>query len=200
MSDRRVRLTVDERRTQVVAAASALITERGYHRFSIAELARRCDMTRAGLLHHFPSKEHVLLAVIQHHDLEEAATLAVEESWLDGSTEVRAVLDRIVQRLLERPELVRLYAILGVEALDADHPAHRYFADRHAGFIGAFGPYLGADDRDGAAVALELIAFMDGLQLAWLRDPTLDLHAHWDAFADRVLPRTDPPDHRSQEN
>jgi hypothetical protein len=35
---------------------------------------------------------------------------------------------------------------------------------------------------------VELLAFLDGLQLNWFRDPSIDFTAQWEAFADRFFP------------
>jgi hypothetical protein len=35
--------------------------------------------------------------------------------------------------------------------------------------------------------AIELLAFLDGLQLNWLRDPAIDFLAQWEGFADRFF-------------
>jgi hypothetical protein len=36
------------------------------------------------------------------------------------------------------------------------------------------------------AAAVEVLAFLDGLQLAWLRDSCIDVAAQWELFADRL--------------
>ena len=41
---------------------------------------------------------------------------------------------------------------------------------------------------DPESFAVQVLAFMDGLQLSWLRDPAIDVVAEWEAFADRLFP------------
>ena len=49
----------------------------GYHKGSLRDVADRVGMSQAGLLHHFPSKEHLLEAVLTWRD-EDARVLMGE--------------------------------------------------------------------------------------------------------------------------
>ncbi|MEU4236031.1 helix-turn-helix domain-containing protein [Actinoplanes sp. NPDC026619] len=172
---KRVRLTADVRRAQLVAEATALIARIGYHRFSIKALSEATGLTRAGVLHHVGSKEQLLLDVLALRDERDT-------EGIDPTMPTREILDRIVRRNIEQPEIVRLYTVLAAEALDPAHPAHAYFADRlHTGTT-LFTELLGDHET-----AVEIYAFMDGIQLNWLRDPTIDIWHQWTRFANRLF-------------
>jgi AcrR family transcriptional regulator len=181
MAGKRVRLTADARRAQLVSEATALIARIGYHRFSISALATATGLTRAGVLHHVGSKEQLLLDVLALRDERDGAAMAQLRE-RDPRPSPREVLDAVVRRNLAQPEIVRLYTVLAAEALDPAHPAHDYFARRLHDGIAEMGTLL---DR---SAAVEVYAFMDGIQLNWLRDPTLDLWQLWTRFADALLP------------
>lgn len=174
---RRVRLTADARRAQLVDEATALIARNGYHRFSIKALAEATGISRAGVLHHVGSKEQLLLDVLAARDERDSAAIA------DDSAGARTILDRLVRRNVAQPEIVRLYTVLSAEALDPGHPAHRYFADRFRDGTAQMAALLGDP-----ALAVTVYAFMDGLQLGWLRDPDIDMWARWTRFADALIP------------
>lgn len=178
MAGRRVRLTADVRRSQLVGEATALIARIGYHRFSIKALAEATGLTRAGVLHHVGSKEQLLLDVLALRDERDTAAVG-------AGTPVRVMLDQIVRRNIEQPEIVRLYTVLAAEALDPEHPAHAYFADRFRTSTADLARLLGGDRE----VAVEIYSFMDGVQLNWLRDPTVDMWEQWTRFADAVFAR-----------
>lgn len=181
----RQRLTPGARRSQLITEATRLISELGFRRFTIAELARACGITRAGVLHHFASKEKLLLAVLAARDLNDAEAVLAE---IDvDRAEVRGIFDRVVLRNASQPEIVRLYTVVAAEALDPEHPAHRYFIDRWELAVGWMGQLLEGMARPGRDIAIEIHAFMDGLQLNWLRDPAIDVAAQWAAFADAVF-------------
>lgn len=54
------------RRTQIVEAAVAVITEQGLQNLSLSEIEKRAGMSRGQLTYYFPTKEAILLAVFDH--------------------------------------------------------------------------------------------------------------------------------------
>lgn len=186
MAQRRERLTADVRRAQLVDEATTLISRIGYHRFSIKALAEATGLTRAGVLHHVGSKEQLLLDVLALRDERDHAALWDPFPQLSGQ-DARALLDRIVQRNIAQPEIVRLYTVLSTEALDPQHPAAAYFAKRLRASTADLAELLDGFDRDPIDVAVEIYSFMDGIQLNWLRDPNIDLLAQWTHFADALF-------------
>lgn len=198
MTGRRVRLTADARRAQIVTEATALIARIGYHRFSIKALAEATGITRAGVLHHVGSKEQLLLDVLALRDERDNAVISAARA--DGSApDARAVLDLIVRRNLAQPEIVRLYTVLGAEALDSAHPAHDFFAERLRRSTSALAGMLDGFPRSGEQIAVEIYAFMDGIQLSWLRDPAIDLWQHWTDFADDLFASSGRPGHDARQ-
>jgi AcrR family transcriptional regulator len=62
---RRVRLQVDERRNQVIAAARKLFAVRPYSEVSTTDLAEAAGITRANLHYHFGTKRQLFLEVVR---------------------------------------------------------------------------------------------------------------------------------------
>ncbi|WP_156753587.1 hypothetical protein [Actinokineospora pegani] len=87
----------------------------------------------------------------------------------------------------EQPEIVRLFAVLSVEALQVDHPAHEYFGQRLDRVRDAFRRGLEQWHPEPERTAAQLIAYLDGLQILWLRDPSTPALALWSDCADRLL-------------
>jgi len=81
---------------------------------------------------------------------------------------------------------VRLYVVLGAEAVDPAHPAHRYFADREVRIYHGFEVSL-SWKSNGALAARELMSFWTGLERQWVMNPSVDFLAVWDHFADRFF-------------
>lgn len=188
---RRIRLPAEERREQLLAAATSLIAERGYWALSMQDVADACDLSLTGLLHHFPCKDALLVAVLARHDelevraLDEALGvtqppgLPPESPLIDwDGIDLWTACQALVERNARQPELVRLYAVLEAESLAPDHPAHGYFMERQEHTLALFRHFAGAGE--GAdALARKVLALMDGLQLQWLRDPGLDFAETW---------------------
>ncbi|MDR2566337.1 MAG: TetR/AcrR family transcriptional regulator [Bifidobacteriaceae bacterium] len=184
---KRVRFSGPERRAMILEAATALISARGYNALTLARLAEECEMTNAGMLHYFASKQDLLVAVLDHQDESNERFLA--EIGVDGSTRegARAFMDRLIDRDAGCPEIVRLYTILGAESLDPSHPAHQHLVDRARRIRERAVAMTANWHPDPERFVTMVDSFHEGIQLAWLRDPSIDLRAAWRDFADLVF-------------
>lgn len=187
------------RRQKIVEAAARRFAQEGYHRTALTRIAEDVGITEGGLLHHFRSKKHLLLAVMEHRFSTEA------EWWsrLPGDVGGREILRAMVaatERHLAEPGLIELFVLTSAEAADPASAAHALFAERYERAVDALARQLGAamgngtlrEDTDCRAVARECIAVSDGLQLQWvISGGTLDLagavHTHADRIARTVL-------------
>ncbi len=61
------RLPRDERRGQLLVAASEVFVDRGYHAAGMDEIADRAGVSKPVLYQHFSSKLELYLAVLQRH-------------------------------------------------------------------------------------------------------------------------------------
>ena len=117
-----------ERRDAILAAANEVFATRGFRGASLATIAKRVGMSEPGLLHHFASKEELLLELLklrdQHDDERIAEARAAHAHVLD-------VLLALCRQNEERPGIVRLFTILAAESVDDDHPAHDWFLARY---------------------------------------------------------------------
>ncbi|MGK5518904.1 TetR family transcriptional regulator [Micromonospora sp. URMC 107] len=86
----------DDTRTRILRAALDLFAEHGYQRTPLRQIGERLRLTKAAILYHFPTKEHLLTALIEPlvSDLEallaaaeagppERARATVLEGWVD---------------------------------------------------------------------------------------------------------------------
>ncbi|QIS11669.1 TetR/AcrR family transcriptional regulator [Nocardia arthritidis] len=167
----------DARREQILDVALKTFAENGFRGASLADIATNCGLSQPGLLHHFASKTELLAAVLQRRDEIDARRME-----FDGRLSGVAALERLVQLVeynAHLPGLVRLFTVVTGEAVTIDHPAHEWVVGRYRmletwlvralddGIAdGAIRP-----DTDTAALARQVFAMMDGLQLQWLLDP-----------------------------
>lgn len=56
----------DQRKAQIIRAATDLFAEAGYAGTSLRDVADKCGMTKAALYYHYPDKESLLKAVVEH--------------------------------------------------------------------------------------------------------------------------------------
>lgn len=176
----RTRLVPAERRALIIDVAARQIGERGFNSFTLSRLAEECGLTRAGIEHHFASKEALLIEVLRHRD--DRDQRAVFGSRAPRAVDEQAMwqlLDDLVRRNASQPEIVRLYTILGAEALDSGHPAHEYFLERTRTARLMLSEAARPWHPDPEVFAVQVLGVLDGLQLQWLRDPDLDLLGLW---------------------
>jgi AcrR family transcriptional regulator len=184
-----------ERRDAILAAANEVFAKRGFRGASLATIAKRVGMSEPGLLHHFASKEELLLEVLKLRDQHDDERIAQARAAHAGPLEVVLELCRQNQ---ERPGIVRLFTILAAESVDDDHPAHEWFLARYGDRRAVLADRLANAQRDGdinaaldpESVASQILAMFDGLQLQWLLDPgAVDMTAVFEDFLSRLRPR-----------
>ena len=189
----RVRLTKEDRRARVLAVATNLVGTKGFNNLSLKELAQECGISDAGVLHHFGSKEGLLLELLRERDREDERVLAQEFpgqqlSETRSVEAILAVLRAIVVNNVARPEFVRLFAVLRAEAFVKNHSAHDYFARRDAATLDLFTKLVAPVVPDALATARQVVAAMNGLESQWLlEDLAFDLAAEWDKVAAKLI-------------
>lgn len=67
VSARATRLPREQRRSQLLAAASTVYVSRGYHSAGMGEIAEAAGVSKPVLYQHFPSKLELYLAVLNFH-------------------------------------------------------------------------------------------------------------------------------------
>lgn len=180
------RMTPELRRRQIVEEATRLISQSGFNGVSLAIIAKACGVAKSLVVHYFPSMNHLLAAVLDYRD--ERSFAEIVDSTLPEPTPaaVRAFVTKAVEYNLGQRELIRLHHVLDAEALSADHPAHSYFAERAAN-LRRLHERLLCWKPDPPSAAVQFLAFWDGLERQWLRDPELSVLSIWSDFCDRFF-------------
>src|SRR5688572_22059353 len=55
-------------REKIIQAATELFAQQGFRGAKMSNIAKAADLTEPGLLHHFPSKTHLLMGVLEERD------------------------------------------------------------------------------------------------------------------------------------
>lgn len=166
------------RRESIVQAAHEVFAAHGYRGGSLQDVADKVGMSQTSLLHHFPSKSDLLLAVLHLRDDTRPAGM---ELAADGSERLDFLDRMLVQASFNEsiPGVIELYTVLCAESLTQDHPGSEYFKDRYArlreGYAGEFSRMADAgllkDGVDPARAGASFIALWDGIQTQWLMAP-----------------------------
>jgi len=188
------------RREAILRAASEAFATHGYRGASLAMIAQRVGMSAPGLLHHFATKEHLLIELLALRQDRDAARVR-EVASVSGGRILDALLE-LGARNADSPGLVRLFTMLAAESIDDDHPGHDWFVERYRQsrafvaerLIEEQRVGLIRDDVDPQKIAAQILAVFDGLQLQWLLDPDeVDMVTALDDYLGDLRSRLAPP-------
>ena len=177
------------RREDILRAAMTTFGSRGYANGSLTEIADQVGMTHAGVLHHFGSKDRLLLEMLEFRDRADVEHL--EGKHIPDGLDLFRHLVLTARLNAERPGIVQTYAVLSAESVTDGHPAKDWFRARYAQLRAEVSQALrevcDPDDPpaepDVTAAAGAILAVMDGLQVQWLLDPDAVDLAHASAFS-----------------
>ncbi len=165
------------KRRDILDAAVEIFGAKGFQGGTLQEIADQVGMTHAGILHHFGSKDQLLIEVLEHRDQMDVAHL--ENRHIPDGAALFRHLVATAFRNVERPGIVQAYAVLSAESVTDDHPGRPYFEQRYRVLRGDLAQAFevmcaerGVDRERIAEGCAAILAVMDGLQVQWLLDPT----------------------------
>lgn len=171
-----------ERRREILQAATEVFAREGYRGGSLREMARAIGVTAGAILHHFGSKDELLVAVLEDRDVHNRQVM---NQYLERQDTVGS-LRAIVAETESNPGLARLFTTLSAEAVSLDHPAHTFFVDRYAQLRDFIASQLDSEGftfpngESSSDVAAVVLATMDGLELQWLLQPSMSMVNRFD--------------------
>lgn len=173
------------RRQAIVDEAIAVFSRTGFHSGSLREIAKRVGLTPTGLMHHFADKEELFAEVLRQRDekVRAAAGDPAEHTLVQQA-------EKVVAYNQTTRGLTSLYAIVSAEATDSQHPSHADFAERYRSGAQSATQLLRAAqeagevraDIDPVLAARLISAVMDGIQLQWLLDESVDMVPLFEEF------------------
>ena len=169
----------ERRRTEILRAALDIFGAKGSTNGTLSDIADEVGMTHAGVLHHFGSKQRLLLEMLEFRDRDDVAGLA--ERHIPGGPALFAHLVGTALRNSLRPGIVQAYAVLSAESVTDGHAAREFFQKRYRvlreDVDAAFRELCAQEDVSDSdridKAAASILAVMDGLQLQWLLDPSI---------------------------
>ncbi|MBI1196945.1 MAG: TetR family transcriptional regulator [Phenylobacterium sp.] len=163
-----------KRRAEILRAGRNLFAQYGFRGTSLAMLAQEVGMTDAGLLYHFPTKNDLLLAVLEETDEAQETRMAGD---LDtANADYIASWAEFGQVLEDDPVLTALDVLMSAEHLQTSSDFNQYFRRRYDSFrnrlVRSFEAGRAAGvfrtDFDPQTEAVLMLATLDGLRLQWL--------------------------------
>lgn len=169
-----------KRRREIVGAASLVFGQFGYHGGSLRTIAEMVGTTPATLVAYFTNKEGLLVAVLEAWRDATGGHRGSEQG-LDG---IRTFIS-LMEYHTEHRGFIELFLTMSTEATQLDHPARPFIIERQRSTVRSI-----VDDINAAIEAEHiqrmsptvvewearlLVATLDGIELEWLLDPTVDL-------------------------
>ncbi len=151
------------RRAEILAAALVAYSASSRSAPRLRDIAQAVNLTEAGVLHYFESKDHLFVAILEARDDDAAKRY-------DLHTE--AGLWAYLEETVCTPGLTKLFVDMSTAASDPQHPAHAFLARHDPAVRQVVRAALNLADPWAEEL---LIAAAEGLQLRWLREPQTDL-------------------------
>jgi AcrR family transcriptional regulator len=161
-------------REKIIQAATEFFAQQGFRGAKMAEIAKAADLSEPGLLHHFPSKTHLLMEVLKERERidSERMRAALQK---EGSHFLEANVE-LVEHNATVPGLVQLFNLLVAESISPEHPAHEFFIQRYQRERENMARVIAQAQQAGEVradipaetLAVLIFAMMDGLQVQWL--------------------------------
>jgi AcrR family transcriptional regulator len=177
----------EDRKQRILAVAQRLLTRNGWRATTLAQIAGEAGVTPAGLLHHFEAKEQLLHAVLDARDLD-------DESHADRAGDLLTQISQVAERFNRAPELLSTFTVLLVESILPDTPLHDRMLARQQTATDIVAAAIRRGQVDGsyrtdidpAVKAVEILAFIHGMETLWLLDPSIPLTAVFKQYTETL--------------
>lgn len=167
----------EDRKQRILDVAQRLLARNGWRNTTLSQIAKEAGVTSAGLLHHFESKEQLLHAVLDARDADDA------EHAYQHTGDLAEAIASAAERFYRSPELVGTFAVLMAENIATDAPLHDRLVDRYRAAVEIIAQRIRIGQSEGryrqdvnpVIKAVEILAFVNGMETSWLLDPTIPL-------------------------
>jgi len=164
-------------REKIIHSAMESFAQKGFRGAKMADIAEAANLTGPGLLHHFPSKAHLLMEVLKERDrIDSERTKAILQK---NNNDILEVGIELVEHNQTTPGIIQLFNLLVAESISPEHPAHEYFKTRYHNGRDSWVKIIAQGQQEGNIrsdipaenLGVLLFAVMDGLQVQWLMEP-----------------------------
>jgi TetR/AcrR family transcriptional regulator len=126
-----VRLSLPQRRRQLIDAARRVFAERGFRGATTRQIAAAAGVTEALIFQHFPDKDSLYAAILDEGTAEPRGDAWLDEleagrAGADDETVIRMLYEGVIALHERDPDLLRLMVFSALE----EHPLSRHVHDR----------------------------------------------------------------------
>ncbi|HWV39578.1 MAG TPA: TetR/AcrR family transcriptional regulator [Vulgatibacter sp.] len=163
-----------DKRARIVEAAIRVFADRGFHRATVAEVAREADVADGTIYLYFKNKDDLLACLFEERMAELNALMTAELEKVDGALErVRCFVKTHLRMVRERPALAQ---VLIVELRQSARLIKAHKATGFASYLDIIGGIIQAGVKDGSiretvdakAIRRAIFGALDEVALSWL--------------------------------
>lgn len=162
------------RREAILDAAVDLLGDVGYHGMSLRDVARNVGISHPGVIYHFPSKEILLMSVVDRYEKKMGFDFQ-KLAELDAMALLDALLE-VLSNTATNETIIEVECMLLVEAASEFHPAHDHYVERNRKFHSLLTRAWSDLQADGLAqrtsrpqdIAVIQMSLFDGIMSQWL--------------------------------
>ncbi|MDQ4112098.1 MAG: TetR/AcrR family transcriptional regulator [Actinomycetota bacterium] len=168
------------RRAMLIEAAATFVARNGSRGTSLAQIAEAAGVSQAGLIYHFHTKEELLHAALDRRDAAEEYLAWPEEE--NPGLEALDIIAAAIGNWSKQPSHVGMHTVLVAEnAAQHGTPMHTRLTTRYQEGVSRLASALEQAQKAGDVrqdlnpqqKAMEILAFVNGLETAWLMDPKM---------------------------
>ncbi len=142
MSTSHIRFSAEDRRNQILATATELFARQGFEGTTTRQIAERARVNEAIIFRHFPSKEELYWAVIEHQCQLSHGRADIEARLQSGTDDHETFVGIADDFLRRREQDDRLGRLLLFTALENHGLSHRFFQTHIAQLYERIGEYI----------------------------------------------------------
>lgn len=163
-----------DKRARIVEAAIRVFADRGFHRATVAEVAREADVADGTIYLYFKNKDDLLACLFEERMAELNALMSAQLAQVDGALEqVRCFVKTHLRMVRERPALAQ---VLIVELRQSARLIKAHKATGFASYLDIIGGIVERGIADGSvrqgvdtrAIRRAIFGALDEVALSWL--------------------------------
>ncbi|WP_447761166.1 TetR/AcrR family transcriptional regulator [Sphingopyxis panaciterrae] len=157
---------------EILDCAAGIFARHGFARTSLQQIADAVKYSKAGLLHHYPSKKALFEAVLEKYEAQARDELAKIRGFPPGIERDRVMIESAVDSAFDRPGMAELAQHFAREGVDDDPRFIRLGLD----LIAVLGINLAAPDMERMMRAFSALS---GVNFAARIAVTVKLEREW---------------------
>ncbi|MCH4160487.1 MAG: TetR/AcrR family transcriptional regulator [Bifidobacterium sp.] len=196
------------RRKEILDAALTIVGSDGFDQTTLSKISEVVGISDVAVLHYFDSMDDLMIQVLKQRDLNDIQSTATSIPELiiqllqygdNPERSVQYLLD-VIEHNAHTPGLVELFTRMSAKVTNPESPAYKYFKQRNKiqqiMLANVLQKLIDKEhlqtDMSADDISRSIQALLDGLQIQWLMDRSVDMRSIAGQAINRLLCRQAP--------